>query len=107
VFDELNFNAGSATLIATRPTRFSRPQPCSKALPGVQVSIGGHTDNTGDPAANKKLAADGAAAVARGIEDLGIPAERVRSTSWGDEKPVASNDSEDGRIPTSAAQCHA
>jgi len=46
---------------------------------------------------NKKLSADRAAAVAKGIEDLGIPAERVRSTGYGEEKPVASNDTEDGR----------
>ena len=97
VFEELNFNPGSTTLTSNASSTIQSTAAVLKAFPGVQVSIEGHTDNTGDPAANKKLSADRAAAVAKGIEDLGVPADRVRSTGWGQEKPVASNDSEDGR----------
>jgi OOP family OmpA-OmpF porin len=97
VFDELTFNTGSATLTGNAQSTIQSTAAVLKAFPTVQVSIEGYTDNIGDPAANKKLSADRAAAVAKGIEDLGIPAERVRSTGYGEEKPVASNDTEDGR----------
>jgi len=97
VFEELTFNTGSATLTGNAQSTIQSTAAVLKAFPTVQVSIEGYTDNVGDPAVNKKLSADRAAAVAKGIEDLGIPAERVRSAGYGEEKPVASNDTEDGR----------
>jgi outer membrane protein OmpA-like peptidoglycan-associated protein len=97
VFEELNFDTGSATLSGSASNTIASTAAVLKAYPGVQVSIEGHTDNSGDRAANKKLSADRAAAVAKGIEDLGISAGRVHSAGWGDEKPAASNDTEEGR----------
>jgi outer membrane protein OmpA-like peptidoglycan-associated protein len=97
VFEELNFNTGSATLTGDASSTIQTTAAVLKAFPGAQVRIEGHTDNVGDPAANKQLSADRAAAVAKGVQDLGIPAARIQSTGWGEEKPVASNDSEDGR----------
>jgi len=97
VFEDLTFQTGSATLPGDANNTIRSTAAVLKAFPAVQVSIEGYTDNIGEPAVNKKLSSDRAAAVANAIEDQGVPANRVSSTGWGQEKPVASNDSEEGR----------
>jgi outer membrane protein OmpA-like peptidoglycan-associated protein len=67
------------------------------AYPNVTTSVRGHTDDTGDPAANKKLSADRAAAVQQALVARGVPASRITSEGFGAEQPIASNDSEEGR----------
>jgi len=68
-----------------------------KAEPEMKVSIEGHTDNTGDPAANKKLSERRAKAVQESLVAKGIAAARLSSRGWGQEKPVADNRSEEGK----------
>jgi outer membrane protein OmpA-like peptidoglycan-associated protein len=57
----------------------------------------GHTDSVGDAAANKKLSQDRADSVKSIMEAGGIDAARVSATGYGQEKPRASNDTEEGR----------
>jgi outer membrane protein OmpA-like peptidoglycan-associated protein len=97
VFDNLNFETGSTQL-----TPESRPTVDSliailKAYPPVAVVLEGHTDNTGDAAANKKLSLDRAAAVKDLLVAGGVAESRVNTAGFGSEKPISSNDTEDGR----------
>ena len=69
----------------------------SVAPAGTRVEIGGHTDNTGDAAANLKLSEDRANAVRTKLVDLGVPADLLTSKGYGDTKPVADNSTDDGR----------
>lgn len=64
---------------------------------GLNISIEGHTDNVGTPAANKTLSENRARAVMQAVVAQGIAASRLRSAGHGQEKPVADNRSEDGR----------
>jgi K(+)-stimulated pyrophosphate-energized sodium pump len=61
------------------------------------VQLEGHTDNTGDPEANKKLSVDRAEAVKALLVAGGIDAARIKTAGWGQEKPIASNDTEEGK----------
>lgn len=63
----------------------------------MTVQLAGHTDNTGDPEANKKLSVDRAAAVKDLLVAGGIDASRIDTAGWGQEKPIASNETEEGR----------
>ncbi len=63
----------------------------------LRVSIEGHTDNVGDPAANKKLSSDRANAVMNALIAKGIDKSRLSSVGWGQEKPVADNGTDEGR----------
>lgn len=96
--DEITFETNSATLTPTSATQLTRLATVLKAYPSVAVSVDGHTDNTGDPAANKKLSEDRAAAVKDTLVSMGMPADRVTSAGWGAEKPIASNDTEEGKL---------
>ncbi|MYM63708.1 OmpA family protein [Pseudomaricurvus sp. HS19] len=65
---------------------------------GSVVEIGGHSDDRGSETYNQKLSqrrADSVAAVL--VTEFGIAQERVTSKGYGEEGPVASNDTEEGR----------
>jgi len=58
----------------------------------------GHTDNVGDPDANMRLSKDRAESVrAYLIENFGIESSRISAIGVGAEKPIASNDTAEGR----------
>ncbi len=63
----------------------------------LKISIEGHTDNVGTPAANKTLSENRARAVMQAVVAQGIAADRLRSAGHGQERPIADNRSEDGR----------
>ena len=64
----------------------------------VWVEIEGHTDNTGDKMYNEKLGLARAEAVKRYLyEKHQIPLHKINVISYGEEKPVAPNNTRDGR----------
>ncbi len=62
VFDNLNFETGSTKLTPDSVPTVNSLVAILKAYPAVAVRLEGHTDNTGDAAANKKLSLDRAVA---------------------------------------------
>jgi outer membrane protein OmpA-like peptidoglycan-associated protein len=72
--------------------------PLVQANRGVYFEIEGHTDNTGDAAYNLKLGEARAMAVRDYIaKKHGIALSRLNIISYGEEKPVAENNTRDGR----------
>jgi OOP family OmpA-OmpF porin len=65
--------------------------------PKVDISVEGHTDNTGDSKKNQTLSEERAAAVKAAIVSAGIDAKRLVTVGWGDTKPIADNSTEDGK----------
>ena len=64
----------------------------------VWVEIEGHTDSTGDKVMNEKLGLARAEAVKRYLyEHHQIPLHKINVISYGEEKPVAPNNTKDGR----------
>ena len=62
------------------------------------VEIEGHTDNTGDAAYNERLGQARAEAVKRYLyEKHQVPLHKINVISYGEEKPVAPNNTRDGR----------
>jgi outer membrane protein OmpA-like peptidoglycan-associated protein len=65
---------------------------------GLSFSLGGHADATGPDGYNQKLGLARAEAVRKYIaEQLKVPADRISVSSFGETRPVASNDSPSGR----------
>lgn len=96
-FDRLTFETGSATLKPESQEQLSNIAAILKAYPNVNVKLGGYTDNTGDANANLKLSNDRAASVKAELAKMGIADGRLESEGYGQEHPVASNDTEAGR----------
>lgn len=65
--------------------------------PTIRLSVFGHTDNRGAPAYNQDLSQRRAAAVVKYLTDKGIPANRLEAKGFGAERPVATNDTAEGR----------
>ncbi len=63
----------------------------------VSVEISGHTDNTGSEEHNLELSTRRAEAVLFYLTDKGIDRNRLSFKGYGENQPVASNDSEQGR----------
>ena len=65
--------------------------------PSIQAEISGHTDDTGSPQHNMELSEQRAEAVVDYLVNKGIGRERLLSVGYGEEVPVAENNSEEGR----------
>jgi outer membrane protein OmpA-like peptidoglycan-associated protein len=63
----------------------------------ARIRLEGHTDNVGNDAANQVLSRHRAEAVRQYLINKGIAASRMEAKGFGESKPVASNDTEEGR----------
>src|SRR5690606_39121260 len=69
-----------------------------KAHADLRIRIEGHTDNVGNPDFNQKLSERRATAVKTFLEkEYGIDGSRLEAQGFGDTRPVASNDTPEGR----------
>jgi outer membrane protein OmpA-like peptidoglycan-associated protein len=97
VFDHLNFETASTQLTADSQGTVTSLSETLKAYPNAQVQLSGHTDNTGTPGANQKLSLERANAVKQMLVSSGIAADRISTSGYGQNKPIASNDTEEGK----------
>ncbi|MEC9362979.1 MAG: OmpA family protein [Pseudomonadota bacterium] len=65
--------------------------------PAIEIEIGGHTDARGGDAYNQGLSEQRAAAVVDYLAGKGVDAARMTPVGYGEARPVADNDSEEGR----------
>ncbi|URN97501.1 OmpA family protein [Leclercia adecarboxylata] len=69
-----------------------------KARPGWLIVVSGHTDNTGSVQLNQPLSLQRAEAVRNWMRDTGdVPESCFAVQGYGDSRPIASNDTPDGR----------
>jgi OmpA-OmpF porin, OOP family len=69
-----------------------------KDRPEIALSIEGHTDSRGNDAYNKKLSTKRAKAVMDHLAKVGkIDKSRLTSRGWGEEKPIDTNLTDEGR----------
>lgn len=61
------------------------------------IKITGHTDNKGDADLNEKLGLKRAEIVKNALIKRGAPEEQIRVISMGESKPIASNNTQEGR----------
>jgi len=97
VFEDLNFETGSAGLTPGSKRVVDDLIVIMKAYPTAQGRLEGHTDNTGDAAANKQLSDARARSVRDAMVAGGIAAARLDAVGFGQERPIASNDTDAGR----------
>lgn len=69
-----------------------------KSAPGTRIEISGHTDSFGNKEYNTILSEKRANSVKDYLVYMGIDSTRIVVTGYGDRKPIASNDSERGRL---------
>lgn len=67
------------------------------AAAGTKIEVGGHTDNVGNAASNMKLSEARAQSVMSTLVGLGVGKGVLTAKGYGDSKPVASNDTTEGK----------
>jgi outer membrane protein OmpA-like peptidoglycan-associated protein len=65
--------------------------------PNSRIEVIGHTDNTGTAAYNQDLSQRRASSVASVLRDNGVPGARIAAYGRGEDQPVASNLTPEGR----------
>ena len=63
----------------------------------LKIEIGGHTDNQGSKTHNLELSKNRARSVYEWLITNGISKERLSFAGYADEKPIAKNDTPEGR----------
>lgn len=91
------FATGKSDLSESSKTALSKFAATLKETPETDVSIYGHTDNTGTREVNEKLSKNRAAAVANYLNSNGILPERITTQGKAFDEPVADNSTADGR----------
>jgi len=66
-------------------------------FPKMRVELAGHTDNTGDAASNLTLSTERATKVRDYLISKGIAGERLSAKGYGQDNPLESNDTPEGR----------
>ena len=93
----VNFDTNKSELReADRPT-LEQVVQLLKGSPALRLSVDGHTDNVGQPPANKLLSQQRAQAIVDHLVAAGIARDRLVAKGYGMEVPVGDNRSEDGR----------
>jgi outer membrane protein OmpA-like peptidoglycan-associated protein len=65
--------------------------------PKMKIMVIGHTDNQGDPEFNRQLSEMRAHFLVNKLIEYGVEASRLDWKGYGMDKPIASNDTEEGR----------
>ncbi|KAA9339769.1 OmpA family protein [Hymenobacter busanensis] len=97
VLNNLFFDTKEYALKPNSRTELNRLIQFMSQYPDIQVEISGHTDDVGSDDDNLTLSKNRARSVYTYLVEHGVKAERLRFRGYGEQKPVAANDSEEHR----------
>jgi len=97
VLADVHFATGKARIREESFPHLDRVVEYMAHKKSVRIEISGHTDNVGNPKQNKKLSKARAEACRSYLVQKGIDAGRIEAVGYGDERPIASNDTDEGR----------
>lgn len=96
-FKNLTFETGKSTISAETAGEIDNIAAILKTYTVVNISVDGYTDNVGIPESNKQLSKARANAVKARLIAQEIDPSRIATNGYGQDNPVASNDTEEGR----------
>ena len=91
------FDSGKYTLRAPAREKLAKISGIVLAYPSLKLAVEGNTDSVGTEAFNQELSEQRAEAVRDYLTKEGIPASSTTAAGFGKTRPIASNDTSDGR----------
>jgi len=91
------FDTGSYTLKPGAREKLAKISGILLAYPALKVEVEGHTDSVGSDDFNQRLSEQRAESVREYLVDQQVPADAVTAFGFGKTKPVATNDTAEGR----------
>ena len=92
------FNTSSSTLNEASKAALKKFAANMADLPDTDLTILGHTDNTGTPEYNEKLSVQRATSVASYLQNCGMSIDRMTIEGRSFHEPVADNNTKEGRL---------
>jgi outer membrane protein OmpA-like peptidoglycan-associated protein len=96
ILHNIYFDFNKATFKQESYDELGKLENMMKQNANIKVEIAGHTDSFGPDSYNKKLSLARASAVRTFLTSKGIANARVTAAGYGDTRPLASNDDEEG-----------
>ncbi|HZW08212.1 MAG TPA: OmpA family protein [Phycisphaerales bacterium] len=97
ILEGVNFETGKSTLTPESEAILNGVAESLVANEEIRVQVGGHTDNTGSLALNRRLSKARAEAVRQYLIGKGVAENRLTAVGFGPDRPVASNRTAEGR----------
>ncbi len=97
VLRNIFFDLDKATLRPESTAELNRLIKLMNDVPTLKIELGGHTDSQGSNSYNQSLSERRAKAVVDYLTKNGIDASRLVSKGYGEEEPIATNDTKEGR----------
>lgn len=97
ILKNIFFDFDKATLRPESTNELERLTQLLNDVPNLKIEISGHTDSKGADDYNKKLSNNRAKAVVDYLVSKGIAADRLTYVGYGEEQPIATNDTDEGR----------
>jgi outer membrane protein OmpA-like peptidoglycan-associated protein len=91
------FDVGKSTIKAGSQASLERIAGVLTQYPQHQILVEGHTDATGSDELNLQLSRDRASSVRSALVAAGVDASKITAEGYGESRPVASNDTREGR----------
>jgi outer membrane protein OmpA-like peptidoglycan-associated protein len=91
------FDTAKYTLKPNTQISLAKVSGILQAYPGLKLQVEGYTDSTGSPEFNQKLSENRAGAVRDFLVTQGVNPENIVATGYGMAKPVADNNTAQGR----------
>jgi outer membrane protein OmpA-like peptidoglycan-associated protein len=91
------FDTGKYSLKPGAREKLAKVAGILLAYPGLNIEVGGYTDNVGGDAMNQKLSENRADSVRSYLIEQGVVTDSVSAKGFGNSLPVASNDNASGR----------
>ena len=96
-FENLLFETNKDVIVSSSFKSLETLAKIIRNNPKYKLYLEGHTDNVGDDDKNMDLSKRRAASVKTFLSNKGVGAEKISTDGFGETRPVASNDTEDGR----------
>lgn len=96
-FGKIEFVTGTADLVPGASFGIDLLATYMKQNPGKNVTLAGHTDNTGSAKLNKELSQKRADFIRDVLISKGVSADRITAIGYGQSQPIASNATASGR----------
>jgi outer membrane protein OmpA-like peptidoglycan-associated protein len=91
------FDTGQYSLKSGAREKLAKVAGILLAYPGINVQVGGYTDNVGNDAMNQALSKNRAGSVRDYLVKSGVSTNSVTAEGFGSSQPVASNENATGR----------
>ncbi|MBR5253442.1 MAG: OmpA family protein [Bacteroidales bacterium] len=97
VLKNIFFETNSHSLLASSTAELNTLTELMQNNPKLKVLIEGHTDNVGNAEHNQILSQQRAEAIVSYLTEKGIEPSRLQAKGYGFSRPIATNDTEEGR----------